>query len=72
MTPEEKLQIIDEKIESLKSVIGHVVLRTPETGINYDDPVEMEMVNQWVSETQASIAFLSQLKLDVIAGNTTI
>jgi len=72
MIIEEKIQAVDEKIISLESTIHHVLLRDVNTGINYDDPVEMQMIDKWVKDTQNTIELLTNIKLEILAGNAAI
>jgi hypothetical protein len=61
MIIDEKIKVVSEKIEGHKSVIGHILLRDISTGIDYTDPIEMEMVDEFVLGQQHKIALLEEV-----------
>jgi hypothetical protein len=68
MTIDEKIRAVSEKIEGHKSMIGHILIRDNSIGIDYLDPNEMEMVNQFVISQQEKILFLEGLLEDLKNG----
>jgi hypothetical protein len=68
MTIDEKIRAVSEKIEGHKSMIGHILARDNSIGIDYLDPNEMEMVNQFVISQQEKILFLEGLLEDLKNG----
>lgn len=61
MNIEDKIRIVSEKIDNHRSLIGHILVRDEATGIDYSDPVEMQMVDDFVLEQQQRIAFLEEI-----------
>jgi hypothetical protein len=61
MTIDEKIRAVSEKIEGHKSSIEHILLRDISTGIDYADPIEMEMVDEFVLGQQHKIALLEEV-----------
>lgn len=61
MDIEDKIRVVSEKIEGHKSLIGHILTRDNSIGIDYLDPVEMEMVDAFVLSQQEKIAFLEEV-----------
>lgn len=61
MNIEDKIRAVSEKIEGHKSLIGHILVRDNSIGIDYLDPVEMEMVDAFVLSQQEKIAFLEEV-----------
>jgi hypothetical protein len=61
MNIEDKMRAVSEKIEGHRSLIGHILVRDDSIGIDYTDPVEMEMVDSFVLSQQEKIAFLEEV-----------
>ena len=61
MNIEDKIRIVSEKIDNHRSLIGHILVRDEATGIDYSDPAEMQMVDDFVLEQQQRIAFLEEI-----------
>jgi hypothetical protein len=68
MNIEDKIRAVSEKIDSHKSLIGHILVRDDSIGIDYLDPVEMEMVDSFVLTQQEKIVFLEGLLEDLKNG----
>jgi hypothetical protein len=58
MNIEDKIRAVSEKIDGHKSLIGHILIQDNSIGIDYTDPVEMEMINKFVLSQQEKVAFL--------------
>jgi hypothetical protein len=61
MNIEDKIRVVSEKIDSHKSLIGHILVQDDSIGIDYSDPIEMEMVDGFVLSQQQKIAFLEEV-----------
>jgi hypothetical protein len=61
MNIEEKIRAVSEKIDGHISIIGHILVRDDSIGIDYSDPVEMEMIDSFVLSQQEKIAFLEEV-----------
>lgn len=61
MDIEDKIRLVSEKINSHKSLIGHVLIQDNSIGIDYTDPVEMKMIDRFVLSQQEKIAFLEEV-----------
>lgn len=61
MNIEDKIRSVSEKIDGHKSLIGHLLVQDDSIGIDYMDPVEMEMVNAFILSQQEKIAFLEEV-----------
>lgn len=68
MNIQDKIAIIEERLSNHRSLIEHLVLRTPETGIDFSDPEEGAMVERFVEDQQAVILELSQILSDLNRG----
>ncbi len=68
MTIDEKIRAVSEKIDGHKSLISHILLQDNSIGIDYSDPNEMEMINQFVISEQEKIVFLENLLEDLKNG----
>jgi hypothetical protein len=68
MTIDEKIRAVSEKIDGHKSLIAHILLQDNSIGIDYSDPNEMEMINQFVISEQEKIVFLEGLLEDLKNG----
>jgi hypothetical protein len=68
MTIDEKIRAVSERIDGHKSMIGHILERDNSIGIDYSDPDEMEMVDQFVISQQEKIVFLEGLLEDLKNG----
>lgn len=68
MNVEDKIRAVSEKIDGHKSVIGHILLRDNSIGIDYEDPAEMEMVEDFVLNHQIKISFLEAVLNDLRNG----
>ena len=58
MNIEDKIRAVSEKIDGYKSLIGHILIQDNSIGIDYTDPVEMEMINKFVLSQQEKVEFL--------------
>jgi hypothetical protein len=61
MNIEDKARAVLESIDGHKSSIGHILIRDNSIGIDYTDPVEMEMVDEFVLGQQNKIALLEEV-----------
>lgn len=61
MNIEDKIKAVSEKIDGHRSVIGHILVRDDSIGIDYLDPIEMEMIDGFVLSQQEKIAFLEEV-----------
>ena len=61
MNIEDKIRAVSEKIDGHRSTLGHILVRDNSIGIDYADPVEMEMVDGFVLNQQEKIAFLEEV-----------
>jgi hypothetical protein len=61
MNIEEKIRAVSEKIDGHISIIGHILVRDDSIGIDYSDPVQMEMIDSFVLSQQEKIAFLEEV-----------
>jgi hypothetical protein len=61
MNIEDKARAVLESIDGHKSSIGHILIRDNSIGIDYTDPVEMEMVDEFVLGQQHKIALLEEV-----------
>lgn len=61
MNIEDKIRAVSEKIDGHRSTIGHILVRDNSIGIDYTDPVEMEMINSFVLSQQEKIEFLEEI-----------
>jgi hypothetical protein len=61
MNIEDKIRAVSEKIDGYKSLVGHILVRDNSIGIDYTDPVEMEMIDSFVLSQQEKIAFLEEV-----------
>lgn len=61
MNIEDKIRTVSEKIDGHKSSIGHILVRDDSIGIDYTDPVEMEMVDGFVLDQQEKITLLEEV-----------
>jgi hypothetical protein len=61
MNIEDKARAVLESIDGHKSSIGHILIRDNSIGIDYTDPVEMEMVDEFVLGQQKKIALLEEV-----------
>jgi len=68
MNIEDKIRAVSEKMDGHKSVIGHILLRDNSIGIDYEDPAEMEMVEDFVLNHQIKISFLEAVLNDLRNG----
>jgi len=68
MTIDEKIRAVSEKIDGHKSLISHILLRDNSIGIDYSDPEEMVMIDQFVISEQEKIVFLEGLLEDLKNG----
>ena len=68
MTIDEKIRAVSEKIDGHKSLISHILLRDNSIGIDYSDPEEMAMIDQFVISEQEKIVFLEGLLEDLKNG----
>ena len=61
MNIEDKIRLVSEKIDGYKSLVGHILVRDDSIGIDYTDPVEMEMIDSFVLSQQEKIEFLEEV-----------
>jgi hypothetical protein len=61
MNIQDKITIVEERLSNHKSLIEHLVLRTPETGIDFSDTEESAMIESFVKDEQAVILELSRI-----------
>jgi hypothetical protein len=61
MNIEDKIRVVSEKIDGHRSTIGHILVRDNSIGIDYTDPVEMEMINSFILSQQEKIEFLEEI-----------
>lgn len=61
MNIEDKIRAVSEKIDGHRSTIGHILARDNSIGIDYTDPIEMEMINSFVLSQQEKIEFLEEI-----------
>jgi hypothetical protein len=61
MNIEDKIRAVSEKIDGHRSTIGHILVRDNSIGIDYTDPVEMEMINSFILSQQEKIEFLEEI-----------
>lgn len=68
MNIQDKITIVEERLSNHRSLIEHLVLRTPETGVNFSDPEESSMIESFVEDQQAVILELSSILSDLKNG----
>ncbi len=61
MNIEDKIRAVSEKIDGHKSLIGHLLVQDESIGIDYTDPIEMEMINSFILSQQERIEFLEEI-----------
>jgi hypothetical protein len=61
MNIEDKIRAVSEKIDGHKSLIGHLLVQDESIGIDYTDPIEMEMINSFILSQQEKIEFLEEI-----------
>jgi hypothetical protein len=61
MNIEDKIRAVSEKIDGHKSLIGHILIYDDSIGIDYSDPIEMEMIEDFVLSQQEKIEFLEEV-----------
>jgi hypothetical protein len=68
MNIQDKITIVEERLSNHRSLIEHLVLRTPETGIDFSDPEESFMIESFIEDQQAVILELSSILSDLKNG----
>jgi hypothetical protein len=68
MNIQDKIVIVEERLSNHRSLIEHLVLRTPETGIDFSDPEESAMIERFIEDQQAAIFELSRILSDLNNG----
>lgn len=68
MNIQDKIVIVEERLSNHRSLIEHLVLRTPETGIDFSDPEESAMIERFIEDQQAAISELTRILSDLSRG----
>jgi hypothetical protein len=68
MNIQDKIIIVEERLSNHRSLIEHLVLRTPETGIDFSDPEESSMIQSFIEDQQAAISELTRILSDLNRG----
>jgi hypothetical protein len=68
MNIQDKIIIVEERLSNHRSLIEHLVLRTPETGVDFSDPEESSMIQSFIEDQQAAISELTRILLDLNRG----
>lgn len=61
LSSEDKIKVINDKIDGYRSMIGHILQRDTSIGIDYSDQEEMAMVEDFVLDKQEKIALLESV-----------
>lgn len=68
MNIQDKIIIVEERLSNHRSLIEHLVLRTPETGVDFSDPEESSMIEIFIEDQQAAISELTRILSDLNRG----